>query len=506
MAYLIEIDGYTLPSGPTTTLRFASNLGYTTLPSDTPANAHFAPRLAQPFLMRRDLFDRATTFGTVRAGKGQITLNNADGGLDYLLGVALPGRSVRVYQGTPPAAFTSGWALVGRAKVRQVEIRDGQVVISLADRLADLEKPLLTSKYAGNNSLPAGVEGTANDIKDKFKPRIYGRVFAAPAVHVNTSRDIYQCSDVAASITAVYDRGIALTAGSAYADLADMQANVPSASQYRVLSSAGGTYVRLGTIATGAVTFDGETSELRAASLIQQVALDAGLSAGDISSADVSALNTLTSAPVGVFVDGETTALAVVDELANAVGAWVGFDAADVLRMQRLAAPSGSPVLAIDRARILALTLSAADGERGVPSWSIRLDYQRVYSTQNDLNTAVTAARRALLAETYRTVSLDNAAIKTAWPDSTPLSFTTCLCNASDAIAEASRRAGLYGVQRQLVSVTARLEPLQAAALDIGLCVQITHPRYGLSGGWLGRVVGLETNADTGETTIRLWG
>jgi hypothetical protein len=49
-----------------------------------------------------------------------------------------------------------------------------QLTISLRDRQAELNAPLQTVTYAGNNVLPSGLEGVATDIKGKEKPRLYG--------------------------------------------------------------------------------------------------------------------------------------------------------------------------------------------------------------------------------------------------------------------------------------------------------------------------------------------
>jgi hypothetical protein len=514
MPHLIEIDSYQLPTGPPQTLRFSSGGGMRTGPHDTPPLVHFSPRLTQPWLIRRDLFDRATTYGAIKSAKGQLVLANADGQLDgLLLNTALDGREVRAYVGREGAPFPSAWTPVGRGMVETTASNGNEIVLALRDRLDLLDLPLLTSLYAGSNVLPNGVEGVMTDIGGKPKPRVYGSVLNVTPYAVNTALRIYQVSDRLCAVSACYDRGVSLAFGGNFADVASLSAATLAPGSYGLCSTASGTYVRLQGAPAGTVTVDASTAETRTASLIQQVVLDAGFSLADVHLGDVAALNALCPASVGVWVDGTRTGLDVINELAGSIGAFVCFDNSNTLRMARLDAPTEPSVLTIRPARVVAppKLISTADGDRGLPPWQITLAWGRVYTTQTDLAGSVAADHRALVEKPYRIVTLQAPSVRVAHPLAPTLGsqdspIQTALTNLADAQAEAARRLALYSVGRRMWQVKLRLEPAQQAVIDLGLVVTLVYPRFGMQQGLPFRVAGIESDADSGETTLRLWG
>lgn len=195
----------------TRTLYYASR-EFRTGPGDTPANTIFENVLLQPAVLRRDAFGAGTTGGASRAGYGDLILANGDGALDALVGYGFDGRVITIWRTetqdpTYPTDFTK--FLVGT--MEQVEVGRDTVTVKLRDRQLEVQVPLQTTKYAGDNSLPAGLEGVADDLKGKPKPLCFGKVLNVPAVLVNTSKLIYQINDGAiASVSGVYDRGVRL--------------------------------------------------------------------------------------------------------------------------------------------------------------------------------------------------------------------------------------------------------------------------------------------------------
>lgn len=192
-------------------LRYASQQGHTTTPAETPANAYYEPRIKQPVNVKRDLFDSGTTAGRSRMGFGDLVLWNPDGVLDVLLTYGLSGRSLTIRRGAVGAAYPAGFPIVWGATMEQVEAVGDTIVVKLRDWQLLLDAPLQTTKYLGNNALPAGLEGVAGDLLGKPKPLCFGSVQNVPAPCVNTSKLIYQVNDGAvAAITAAYDSGILL--------------------------------------------------------------------------------------------------------------------------------------------------------------------------------------------------------------------------------------------------------------------------------------------------------
>jgi hypothetical protein len=494
MTIAVEISAWQLSSGAVQTLRFASE-GFTTTPGDTPGNAFFDPRLADSPSLARTLFDGAATYGASRVTPGSIDLVNADGGIDSLLtDYAFDGRAFTVRRGDIGKPYST-WTVVMSGVLDDVQVSDDEIKIQIHDRLALFGNALDRPKYAGSNVLPAGLEGTTSDLKDQYKPRVYGSVLNLPAKAVNTSKLIYQVSDQNCTVSMVYDNGVALTRDADYTDLATLQSTSPAAGHFKCYQG----YLRLGSSPAGQVTADAATAETRAAALMQQIALDAGISAADVNAADVAALNGANAAVVGVWADGDATPQQLLDALANSVGAWYGFDRLNQFRMTRLDAPSGAASVTWDQFQLTSVDVQAA----GIPSWGVIVEYGRNYTTQTQLATSVTADRVAWLALDYRQSASEDATIKTAWPSSDELTFETALVNQADASAEATRRRALYGVRRMTLTCEIPLSELGSA--DLGAVVALSWSRYSLTGR-LFRVIALDAGADTETAKLTLWG
>lgn len=214
--YTAEVEFW---NGATTETRYycGGDVEFITQSGDTPANITFEPCLIQPLLVQRFAFDGNKTMGRSQVGYGQLILDNTDGGLDTILTYGVDGRSLVIRRGVQGAAYPSGFTEMFKGTMQQL-ISDpsdqSKIVVSVRDQQSLLNVPLQTTLYAGNNALPAGLEGTASDLKGKPKPVCYGKVLNVSAPCVNTSKLIYQVNDGAvSSVDAVYDRGIALSAG-----------------------------------------------------------------------------------------------------------------------------------------------------------------------------------------------------------------------------------------------------------------------------------------------------
>jgi hypothetical protein len=154
--YTAEIEAYD-PGLPGVRNLYFANVGFSSKPSDTPANTHFDERIKQAALLRRDLFDALTTSGRSRTGYGDLVLGNGDGALDALIGYGFDGRAITIRQGTPGAAYPSGYTTLLVGTMEQVEVGRETVTVKLRDRQAELNVPLQATKYAGDNALPAGL-------------------------------------------------------------------------------------------------------------------------------------------------------------------------------------------------------------------------------------------------------------------------------------------------------------------------------------------------------------
>lgn len=494
------------------TLYYATQ-GYVSGAGDTPASTHYEPRIQQPANVQRSCFSAGTTTGATTVGYGDMVLVNNDGGLDGLLGYSFGGRAIEIKIGTiAPNQANPTWTTLIKGTMEQAAFSWGQVTIKVRDRQQDLAVPLQTTTYTGANALPAGVEGVATDLKGKRKPLIYGQVRGIAPPCVNTSKLIYQLSaNALQSVTAVYDRGVALTAGTDYGTQAAMELTAPTAGQYRTWLAGG--CIRLGSSAAGTVTVDaaqGATAADRtAAQIIKAILLKGGVSAGDISSADVTALDAQCSYPLGVYMahGQETSGASLIDEVANSIGAWWGVDRLGVFRMGRIVLPTADAVADLSGVEILSIDrTNTGDKGAGVPAWSVSVGYGRVYAPTDDLAGSVTAAEKARMTEEYRRAIVTDAATKTAHAYSPELVFDTQIALEADAIAEATRRRTLYGSRRDMLQLRVRLEADIAAAIDLGQIVTVTLNRYGLTAGKKFLIVGIRTDMQNNIFDLTVWG
>lgn len=510
----VEVYDASLPG--TRTLRYATQ-GYVTGASDTPANTYYEGRIQSPANVQRTAFSANATTGRSQIGFGNMVLVNNDGGLDALLDYSFAGRAITIKLGEvlPNSNGVPTWVTVIKGTMEQAEFSWQTVTIRVRDRLQDLAKPLQQTRYAGNNSLPNGLEGVASDIAGRPKPLVFGQVFNAPITLVNSTRLIYEAHSGSAlqSVDAVYDRGAALTAGTAYASQADMEANAPAAGQYRVWNTAAGCYIRLGSNATGTVTADltqgAAASNRTAAQLWNAILLKAGVSAGDISSADVTALDAAVAYPCGVFCATSTdmSALEAADIVTNSVGAWFGSDALGVFRLGRLEVPTGTSVGTLTTTEIVAIDrVASKDPGVGIPAWKVKLGYQRIWFVQDDTTANVTADRKGYLAQEYRRSEAFDSAVLTANLTSPEIELLTTLVSASDASAEASRRLTIYKTRRDMIQARVRVDAALASVLDIGKIVTLQINRYGLSAGKKFLIIGLRTDMRGRLFDLTLWG
>lgn len=211
LIYLAEITAVIDAAGTLAVLRYASQ-GYNTGPLDAPPDTHYAPRISQPALMRRDMFSGGQTSGRTAVGYGEMRLVNNDGALDALLGYGFAGQPLVIKLGDPLAAYGT-FATVFSGTMEQADFDLKTVTIRLKDKLLAFDLPLASAQYGGTNVLPAGMDGV-DDLKGKPKPLVFGRVFNAEPVLVNSTKLIYQLSSaVLSAVDAVYDRGAMFTPG-----------------------------------------------------------------------------------------------------------------------------------------------------------------------------------------------------------------------------------------------------------------------------------------------------
>jgi hypothetical protein len=233
----------------------------------------------------------------------------------------------------------------------------------------------------------------------------------------------------------------------------------------------------------------------------------------DFLASDVSALDALNSAVVGYWTGtDETVGLAAIGEVLNSIGASISPDRLGVFRMQRFAAPAGSPLLTIVEDDIIEVSagverLATGDQGRGVPVWRVNYRYAPNYTVMSagDLNNvSTTAAFRTFASLDWRTAVAEDTDVKTAHLLSPEMTVDSYLIDASAAQTEADRLLALHSVARSRFRVP--VKSVLVEGVDLGDEVRLEFPRFGLASGKNFRVIGLDENFRTTITTLDLWG
>lgn len=495
-------------------------------------------RVIQPGLIERTMYGPGKLRGAAPVGAGAIVLSNADGELDDILTESFDGKPFYVYSVNPETLKVS--ALLRRGFLEQPTYDDKTITFQCRDALHALDIELLTTKYAGTNALPAGVEGTADDIGGTPKPVLLGTCKNVTPVQVNTSKKIYQLDGVRGFATgytlAVYDKRAVVTQDGAgdYTSQADMEANNPTAGQYRVWP-AGGMF-RINFTPAGALTCD-VTNPADAASggvaqlnhVINTLSADVvGLRAPVFSLAgqiyDV-------TPDVGIYINDTRTVLSAVSELLASAGGFIStgipldgtYVASDIntCQLYEPASPFFTPLLSpilITEAELVQGTyptmVPPSEADRGLPVWRVNVQYAKNWTvmTENDL-AGVAAADVAYFTKEYRTAEAHDDDIKDDWPQALELTVTTLIVDAADATAEAQRLLALFKVPRQRLSLRIPRQVIEMgtgghAPVNFvpGARITLQIPRFGLDAGKTFIVLEMLDNFETDEVALVVWG
>lgn len=430
-----------------------------------------------------------------------------------LVATGADGRIVRSADGLTWATFTAG---TGSTFTRQRVRWDGFAYVAV--RTGTSDRLLLDRSADGSGwvetALPSPTSAAVTTDLLIFNGwTIVGRASSVGEWAIFTSRDgvtfteykdtTFTLTGGSYGIAAFGDRFYAFGdtnkvvrsgAPSAYASLADLEDDdlAPTPGMWKWIGHATGTYVRLGSRPFFDLTADateGATAAARSAGqVLTRLLGKAGYGSGAWESADITALDAADSSEVGLYLAGRETVEEAVDRVVRTVGAWWSVGETGKFRVQQFAAPSGSSTFSIvpgmiaDRLEIVAGT----EGLGGVPRYRTTLTY--ALSDTLALDGAVVAAWVATL---------------TQHPTAGDVTEPTWYASQGAAQAEATRRNDLLRVTRRAYRVTVPLGDVSGVRL--GSVGTLTYPRFGLSGGVLVRVIGVEPDARRGLVTLTLW-
>ena len=483
--YLVILKPYDVSGASELTLYYSGE-GFVTSPTDSPANTIFEPRLVEPISFSRSMFSSGKLGGFSVPGFGELVLTNADAGLDDWSGYAWDGRSVEVRVGEAGADFQYYFTIFN-GEAKSIEFDDLFIRVILRDRQTDFDVDFPSALYAGTG----GNEGSS-DLANQPKPLCFGEVFNIEPVLVDATNYVYQVHNgQIESVVAVYDGGVALTVTTDYTvDL---------------------TNGRIDLVAepTGTITADvkgakpsGSYKET-AGDIIRHIVVDFGglTDPGDLDTASFTDINTANSSAVGVYVSYTTTILEVLDQIANSVGAYYGFNRSGKFEVNRIELATGTAAAEFDSTNIIEITRMAS----AVPNYQVRVDYKKNYRTmtETEFGASITSAQRDYLVREANVEIATDTNVQTPYPNSNPLIVPGLFAASSPASTEAARLLTVYKTQRDIYMIKVKTQPYTLKLNDV---VKITFNRYNLTSGKLFRVITIVEDAAVNEVELELWG
>lgn len=492
------------------------------LPSDT------SERIANPGNFERHAFGRYRALGAPQTDFGVAVWHNEDSALDDLVLAGVDGQEMRLYIGQDSATTFGRLTLYLKGTTSVIRYADRLVQLDLRNRQAEVaDLALQSDRYAGDNSPPDGVEGTAADLKDAFKPIWLGFRENVTVILVNTSKHIYQLStngEIAISgsaPTAVWDKGVEFTATKVEKVTwsAFTHATGPSGELWWY-SGPEGWFIRLEAAADGTVTVtaqEGTAANTTTAQLVKRILEAKGVSPSDIEGVDT--LDAKNPEPIGYFagLNEIRVGTALADILAGVIGTWTD-DRLGAFTIARLELPKVVADHTFKTWQLLrngddeGFRIVQGEDEPGNPvplSEAVAL-YRRNETVQraDDLaGAAVGTDHAAFVAEEYRREVADNSDVLVKHATAVPFEFPTLFKDATAAATAALRYVDLFGVRRFIVEVDLATE--EATAVKLLQTVSIPIGRFD----WntrnfvvIGIVDELDTQPTASKTTLILWG
>lgn len=519
--WLVELDAHT--GSEVVTLRL-SDVGYVTSPDDAPANTIYDAVIASIGEFSAQLYGDSSTMGTATVQMADLTLSNADGELDALKGYAIDGRRIVLKRLASPKAPYSTAETVFTGTMEGVDTSGGSLTLRVRfyDRRRDIDVPIQSEFYAGTTSGPGPTAEGSADMKGQVKPLAFGRCFSVPATIVNDFNMFLQFSASALNSIALYDGGVPLINDGDVANLTQLASAAGNPGHYRTCLAQGiarpfGTFNgRPAFTWTADITEGATTADRRASAIVQRMLARIGETGSDrIDASSFAALQGLATQEIGIWIDGETTVLRAAYDVLRSVGGFIVSDHLGRFTVGRLEEP-GTPVATIINPDILTASrdetlafLANPDTDGNVPTHSVLLNYRKNWHVHTDSDLGHCAnfgdpTRGNALKQEWREARAHDAAVQARHLLSTELTIETLLVEQAAAEAEAERRLGLYGVNRDVVRVG--VERVDAGAMTLNETVELRTDRFGYEAGRAMRIIGRADDYQNEKAILTLWG
>lgn len=527
-------------------IRGTTSKEFNTRPRETPPDVPYYPNLGSVGVYARHAFTVGRTQGAGTASPGEIVFVNGKQSrrdvayLDQFRDYSFDGRPLTIRKGperfstdfrTPttgeyinPPAYPESYPAIFSGTIRRVAWSLEEVRFTIRDRQGELSRRVLQPEtYSGDNvATSTGIEGVEGDeqLEGQRKPVLFGVGRNIPVPNVNTSTLTYQISSrQIASVDAVYDRAVALTAGTTHASLAALQAATVTAGQYDAYLGANGdgAFIRVETQpeeltvdATAGTNADDRTI----GSIVQEILNDPDL--GDIPLIQIEGIGAVNQdvpfeAGLWLGLDDVTFGDALNRLLGSIFGWWLN-RRDGVFEINRLKGPditSSSGLLGEsqvgDRVSDIRTQVGPAPDDGIVPR-SVTAEYARNYLVQTSTAAGANADQVNFAKVEYRKKKSD-LSTEEDWPLGEDLVYQTAFSTVSGAEWFNSNFTDLFGTRREVLAV--RVHPSVAETWNIGDTLTLDIDRFD----WtqkpvrlLGYTEDLGSGTNSGQTLLYVWG
>ena len=431
-----------------------------------------ANRLYEPIIVGNSvrIVERLSLDGESTLNFGDIEINNLDGLLDSWLDDIWTNRAVSAYIGDV-TWDRSDFRPIFVGITEDIDSKDNTTLnIKIRDKLARLNTPVTEATLGGS---------TAN--KNELIPLCFGECHnVTPLLGDPATLDYRVHNGQIEAIIEMRSNGApgtttdTLTSGKFVPDVNPQGTKITVSVQG---DKPGGNWLTTAKeIIERLVTDFGETNSQ--------------LSAGDLDSANLAVFDAANPQPMGVYLNRRENVKQLCDEIAASVGAQMVMSRAGQLQLHKIDLPPPGTPVEITTEDTINDTLKII--ERVPVVAAVKIGYARNWSVQDSLDTGIPQEHKDLFAKEWLTTTSEDTTTKANYRlDAEPAQIDTFLLTESDASAEADRRLALFKTQRHIISFSAKPRLIE---LQLGDAVTMTHPRFGLSGGKTGMVVGMSVD------------
>jgi hypothetical protein len=500
---LVEIEAYSVMTASTVYF-YLSNTGYIT----TSADVYFSPDLTGSVSISESINQEGISVST-----GTVNVHNANGEFDDWLDnskYVWASRSIKIYYGDNTwklvnlAAVKSSFGLIFDGNIYDITSSDiSSIRFNIMDKMERLNSPVSELKIGAQGVWPGGQQN-----EDQLQPIIIGEVFNVEPVLINPAELEYMFnSGPSERLIEIRDNGVPVYDNTTRA--AGATVNLTN-STFKLSKPLAGTC----TVSAQGIkkSFDNSFNSYNGSTyrntIIDAIAVlctqygDAGqrLAISELDASNFASFYTTHGYAFGLWLSDRQNIISVCKELAASAGLSLYFNRLGKLQLLRLGTYTTDPIMYITKGDILINTFKPS--KRSIVSASVRLNYAKNWTVQQDLLTAIPSDHKEMLGEEWKSVTVEDSAIKSLYKQfGDPLEKDTLIITDVDAQNEANARLGYDKLPHTSYTFTGTTKLM---SLKLGQQVNITYDRFGMESGKSAQVTSLNPRWSDGFVDVEI--